>query len=207
MSLNIYEKNISFNILGTRISRRKKCPYSELFWSVFSPIRTECEKIRSISLLIQSKYSKIWTRINSQCRNFYAVYVRYIGRQKFPKLHFFRAVKNSNLFNFFVVTFLDSLIMCCLILLITSVWYYFGVIYCKFWTNVNFILIFSLLTLNELISSGNILMTEQFNAYSWGQNLIQKLGQYLEITQAQHQRRLSRRRCFSDNEKINRSCI
>ena len=157
--------------------------------------------------LFSPNTAKYGPELTPNAETFYAAYVRYIGRQKFPKLHFFRAVKNSNLFNFFVVTFLDSLIMCCLILLITSVWYYFGVIYCKFWTNVNFILIFSLLTLNELISSGNILMTEQFNAYSWGQNLIQKLGQYLEITQAQHQRRLSRRRCFSDNEKINRSCI
>ena len=29
---------------------RKKCPYSELFWSVFSRIRTEYGEIRSISL-------------------------------------------------------------------------------------------------------------------------------------------------------------
>ena len=28
---------------------RKKCPYSELFWSVFSRIRTEYGEIRSIS--------------------------------------------------------------------------------------------------------------------------------------------------------------
>ena len=28
---------------------RKKCPYSELFWSVFSLIPTECGEIRSIS--------------------------------------------------------------------------------------------------------------------------------------------------------------
>ena len=27
---------------------RKKCPYSELFWSVFSLIPTECREIRSI---------------------------------------------------------------------------------------------------------------------------------------------------------------
>ena len=27
---------------------REKCPYSEFFWSVFSRIRTEYEKIRSI---------------------------------------------------------------------------------------------------------------------------------------------------------------
>ena len=28
---------------------RKKCPYSELFWSVFSSIQTEYGEIRSIS--------------------------------------------------------------------------------------------------------------------------------------------------------------
>ena len=28
------------------LTLRKKCPYSELFWSVFSHIRTEYEKIR-----------------------------------------------------------------------------------------------------------------------------------------------------------------
>ena len=33
-----------------RKSLRKKCPYPELFWSVFSRIRTEYREIRSISL-------------------------------------------------------------------------------------------------------------------------------------------------------------
>ena len=32
-----------------RLSMREKCPYSELFWSVFSRIRTEYGEIRSIS--------------------------------------------------------------------------------------------------------------------------------------------------------------
>ena len=31
------------------MSLRKKCPCSELFWSVFSPIRTEYGEIRNIS--------------------------------------------------------------------------------------------------------------------------------------------------------------
>ena len=31
-------------------SLRKKCPYSELFWAVFSQIRTEYGEIQSISL-------------------------------------------------------------------------------------------------------------------------------------------------------------
>ena len=38
---------------------RKKCPYSELFWSVFSRTWTQY----SISLRTQSKYRKIRTRI------------------------------------------------------------------------------------------------------------------------------------------------
>ena len=32
-----------------KISMRKKCPYSQLFWSAFSRILTEYGKIRSIS--------------------------------------------------------------------------------------------------------------------------------------------------------------
>ena len=35
---------------GTTKSLLKKCPYSELFWSVFSRIRTEYGEIRSVSL-------------------------------------------------------------------------------------------------------------------------------------------------------------
>ena len=45
---------------------RKKCPYSELFWSVFSRIWTEYEEIRSI---------KIRTRITPNTDTFYAVTV------------------------------------------------------------------------------------------------------------------------------------
>ena len=37
--------------MSTRhITLREKCPYSELFWSAFSRIRTEYGEIRSISL-------------------------------------------------------------------------------------------------------------------------------------------------------------
>ena len=36
-------------ILCEKQAPRKKCPYSELFWSVFSSIRTECGEIWSIS--------------------------------------------------------------------------------------------------------------------------------------------------------------
>ena len=35
---------------NARGALRKKCPYLELFWSVFSRIRTEYGEIRSISL-------------------------------------------------------------------------------------------------------------------------------------------------------------
>ena len=31
------------------LSLRKKCPYAELFWSLFSRIRTEYREMRSIS--------------------------------------------------------------------------------------------------------------------------------------------------------------
>ena len=42
---------------------RKKCPYSELFWSVFSRIQTEYAEIRSIS-----PYS-VWMRENTDQKN------------------------------------------------------------------------------------------------------------------------------------------
>ena len=44
-------------------SLRKKCLYSELFWSVFSHIWTN----------IQSKYGEIQTRITTNTNIFYAV--------------------------------------------------------------------------------------------------------------------------------------
>ena len=37
----------------------KKCPYSELFWSAFSHIRTECGKRYGVSLRIQSECGKM----------------------------------------------------------------------------------------------------------------------------------------------------
>ena len=43
---------------------RKKCPYLEFFWSVFSRIRTECGEIRSM---------KIRTRKTPNTDTFYAV--------------------------------------------------------------------------------------------------------------------------------------
>ena len=39
----------SRNFLGLSYSLRKTCPYSELFWSIFSRIRTEYGEMRSIS--------------------------------------------------------------------------------------------------------------------------------------------------------------
>ena len=51
---------------------RKKCPYSELFWSVFSRIRTEYGY--SISLRIHSECGKIRTKITPNKDTFYAVY-------------------------------------------------------------------------------------------------------------------------------------
>ena len=39
----------SLEIFHGTLTLRKKCPYSELFWSAFSSIRTEYGEIRSIS--------------------------------------------------------------------------------------------------------------------------------------------------------------
>ena len=52
-------------------SLRKKCPYSELFWSAFSRIRTEYE----VSLRIQSECGKMQTRIIPNTDTFHAVFV------------------------------------------------------------------------------------------------------------------------------------
>ena len=58
-------------ILGNVYSTlREKCPYSELYWSVFSLIRTENgEK----SLRFQSEWGKIRTRITPNTNTFHAV--------------------------------------------------------------------------------------------------------------------------------------
>ena len=50
---------------------RKKCPYSELFWSAFSRIRTE----HGVSLRIQSECGKIRTRITPNTETFHAVLI------------------------------------------------------------------------------------------------------------------------------------
>ena len=48
---------------------RKKCPYSELFWSAFSRIRTECER-HFVSLRIQWECGKIRNRITPNMPTF-----------------------------------------------------------------------------------------------------------------------------------------
>ena len=61
--MNIYIKKIR------QIALREKCPYSELFWFVFSRIKTECREIRSVS-----PYSvQMWENMdqnNSKYRHF-----------------------------------------------------------------------------------------------------------------------------------------
>ena len=52
---------------------RKKCPYSELFWSALSRIQTEYEEIRSVSR-IQSECGKIRIRITPSTDTFHAVF-------------------------------------------------------------------------------------------------------------------------------------
>ena len=54
------------------VTLREKCPYSELFWSVFSRIWTEYGEILRISHF-QSKCGKIRTRKTPNTGTFYAV--------------------------------------------------------------------------------------------------------------------------------------
>ena len=49
VTLRFFLPDISVRIIAEQITLRKMRPYSELFWSVFSRIWTECEEIRSIS--------------------------------------------------------------------------------------------------------------------------------------------------------------
>ena len=54
---------------SVRKTLRKKCPYSELFWSVFSRIRTEYGEIPRISpYSVQMRENT--DRINSEYRHF-----------------------------------------------------------------------------------------------------------------------------------------
>ena len=52
------------------LTLRKKCPYSELFWSVFS--RTWTEEY-SVSLRIQSECDEIRIRLTSNTDTFHAL--------------------------------------------------------------------------------------------------------------------------------------
>ena len=54
------------------LTQRKNCPYSELFWCVFSRILLKTGRY-SVSFCIQSKSGKIRTRITLNTENFYAV--------------------------------------------------------------------------------------------------------------------------------------
>ena len=54
---------------------REKCPYSELFWSAFSLIRTDNGEY--LSLRIQSECGKMQTRITPNTDTFYPVYEKY----------------------------------------------------------------------------------------------------------------------------------
>ena len=49
LDVNYFDKKLYQKCLTMKLSRRKKWPYSELFWSVFSHIRTEYGEILRIS--------------------------------------------------------------------------------------------------------------------------------------------------------------
>ena len=68
---------ISCNLIkSVSLSLRKKCPYSELFWSAFSHIRTEIGEIRyRVPLRIQSKCSKIRSTITLNTDTFHAAFL------------------------------------------------------------------------------------------------------------------------------------
>ena len=48
-------------ILSKSIALRKKCPYSELFWSAFSRIQTGCGEIWSINFIKKEFLAKVFS--------------------------------------------------------------------------------------------------------------------------------------------------
>ena len=75
IGLQIFSRCCSYYLLLLTylyLSLREKCPYSELFWSVFSRIRTEYEGL--VFSRIQSKCGKIWTRKTPNTDTFHAVF-------------------------------------------------------------------------------------------------------------------------------------
>ena len=62
------------------LTLRKKCPYSESFWSAFFPdfsafgLNTERHGISPYSVQMQENVGKMWTRITSNTDIFYAVF-------------------------------------------------------------------------------------------------------------------------------------
>ena len=101
MVVVLFYCQVQFNFSMPKLSLLKKCPYSELFWSVFSRIQTEYGEIRSysgpyfpafglnterysVSLHIQSECGKIRTRITPNTDTFYAVIALCLVSNYFP---------------------------------------------------------------------------------------------------------------------------
>ena len=81
-------------------SLRKKCPYSELFWSAFSRIRTEYGAI-GVSLCIQSECGKMQTRTTRNTEFFHAVHVfkcSIINLKNAPFINIWRTVTDQQKF-------------------------------------------------------------------------------------------------------------
>ena len=88
-----FDSSRSLLLLYLNLTLRKKHPYSELFWSVFSRIRTEYRE-NWVSLRIQSQCGKMRTRIIPNTGTFYSVWIFFhLGAVLLPlsqKLDFFR---------------------------------------------------------------------------------------------------------------------
>ena len=69
--INSAKKYFNFDL----VTLCKNCPYSELFWSVFSRIPTEHRERYVVSLCIQSEYGKVRIRKTSNRDTFQAVWL------------------------------------------------------------------------------------------------------------------------------------
>ena len=79
-------RNHPQNQFCTTFTLREKCPYSELFWFVFSNIRTEYGEIRSIS-----PYSALMRENMDQNNSEYGHFLRSVSGAKF-------STHNANIF-------------------------------------------------------------------------------------------------------------
>ena len=96
----MFMKSLFQGFPDDQYSLRKRCPYSESFWSAFSRIRTEYREIQSISPY-SVKYGKIRTRVTPNTDTFHALIRSY--------LYFSNESLTTYFFSYLLISFLSFL--------------------------------------------------------------------------------------------------